>query len=142
MLCEINPQKLNILTATSTDCSEITGPRSNSPARKRPVPGNSGDFVEAVFRPENFRFFPMISGVFLEDPATFPHLSCRIPRDPVAGIIDLGIYVYTNSYSAAKGAARKSQTIIVDGKETTSFKEAGMITSIDGRLHMSYFLFK
>ncbi len=32
-------------------------PRSNSPARKRPVPGNSGDFVEAVLRPENFRIF-------------------------------------------------------------------------------------
>jgi hypothetical protein len=31
------------------------------------------------------------SGVFLEDPMTFLHLSCRIPRDPVAGIIDLGI---------------------------------------------------
>ncbi len=74
MLCEINPQKLNMLTATSTDCSEITGPRSNSPARKRPVPGNSGDFVEAVFRPEIFRIF---SGVFLQD--------------AVARIIDLGI---------------------------------------------------
>ena len=32
-------------------------PRSNSPAWKRPVPGDSGDFVEAVFRSENFRTF-------------------------------------------------------------------------------------
>jgi hypothetical protein len=32
-------------------------PRSNSPARKRPVPDNSGDFIEAVFRSENFRIF-------------------------------------------------------------------------------------
>jgi hypothetical protein len=33
---------------------------------------------------------PAISGVFLQDPVTFPHLSCRIPRNLVAGIIDLG----------------------------------------------------
>ncbi len=32
-------------------------PRSNKPARKPPVPNNSGDFVEAVFRPEIFRIF-------------------------------------------------------------------------------------
>ncbi len=32
-------------------------PRSNSPARKRPVLGNYVDFVEAVFRPEIFRIF-------------------------------------------------------------------------------------
>ncbi len=31
--------------------------RSNNSVRKLPVPGNSGDFVEAVFRPENFRIF-------------------------------------------------------------------------------------
>ncbi len=36
----------------------LQNPRSNSPAWKRPVPGNSGDFVEAVFRPEIFRIFP------------------------------------------------------------------------------------
>jgi hypothetical protein len=41
-------------------------PWSNSPARKRPVPGNSGDFVEAIFRPENFRIF---SNAFLPVPA-------------------------------------------------------------------------
>ncbi|CAF0984041.1 unnamed protein product [Rotaria magnacalcarata] len=39
-------------------------PRSNSPACKRPVPGNSVDFVEAVFRLENF---PVISGQFLPE---------------------------------------------------------------------------
>jgi hypothetical protein len=31
---------------------------------------------------------------------------------------------------------------MVDGKETTGVKQAGMITSIDGRLYMSYFLFR
>ncbi len=30
---------------------------NNNPVRKLPVPGNSGDFVAAVFRPENFRIF-------------------------------------------------------------------------------------
>jgi hypothetical protein len=39
---------------------------------------------------KNFGFFPMISGVFLQNPVTFPHLSCRIPPDLVAGIINLG----------------------------------------------------
>jgi hypothetical protein len=29
----------------------VEGPRSNNPVRKLPVPGNSGDFVGAVFRP-------------------------------------------------------------------------------------------
>jgi hypothetical protein len=37
---------------------------------------------------------PMISGAFLRDPATSPLLSCRIRRDPVAVIIDLGYYYY------------------------------------------------
>jgi hypothetical protein len=80
--------------------------------------------MEAVFRPEIFRFFPMISdrfltkstgicqeftgnksgqfpagilfpfpaisGVFLQDTGTFPHLSCRILREPVAGMFVLG----------------------------------------------------
>ncbi|CAF1388913.1 unnamed protein product [Rotaria magnacalcarata] len=40
--------------------------RSNSPAWKRPVPGSSVDFVEAVFRLENFRIF---SGDFRSIPA-------------------------------------------------------------------------
>jgi hypothetical protein len=65
-------------------------PRSNSPARKRPVPGDSGGFVEAVFRPEYCFHVPAISGAFLQDTLTFPHLSFRILRDPVAAIIDLG----------------------------------------------------
>ncbi len=98
--------------------------RSNNPVQKLPIPGNSGDFVEAVFRPENFRTFSddfrpvpagkhrkltginqknldnvrseycfhvlAISGVFLPDSVTFSNLFCRIPRDPVAGITDLG----------------------------------------------------
>ena len=33
---------------------------------------------------------PAISGAFLWDPVTFPHLSCRIMWDPVAGMFDLG----------------------------------------------------
>jgi hypothetical protein len=46
--------------------------------------------------PDNFEseycfHVPAISGVFLQDPVTFPDLSCRIPRDLVAGIIDLGM---------------------------------------------------
>jgi len=32
--------------------------------------------------------------MFQRFPVTFPHLSCRIPRDPVAGIIDLGIFLH------------------------------------------------
>jgi hypothetical protein len=34
----------------------------------------------------------MISGRFLQDPVTFPHLSFRTLRDLVAEIIDLGLY--------------------------------------------------
>jgi hypothetical protein len=41
------------------------------------------------------------------------------------------MYLDTISYSAAKGVARKSQPIVVDGKQTTSLKQAGMIISID-----------
>jgi hypothetical protein len=33
---------------------------------------------------------PDISRVLLQDPVTFQHLSCKILRDPVAGMIDLG----------------------------------------------------
>jgi hypothetical protein len=43
------------------------------------------------FRPEYCFHVPAISGVSLQDPVTFPHLYCRIPRDPVAEIIDLGM---------------------------------------------------
>ncbi len=35
---------------------------------------------------------PAISGAFLQDPVTFPLLSCRILRDPVAVIFDMGYY--------------------------------------------------
>jgi hypothetical protein len=40
-------------------------------------------------------------------------------------------YIYIISYSAAKGLVTKRQPIMVDGKETTGLKQAGMITSID-----------
>jgi hypothetical protein len=33
-------------------------PRLSYLVWKLPVPGNSGDFVEAISRPENFRIFP------------------------------------------------------------------------------------
>jgi hypothetical protein len=33
---------------------------------------------------------PDISGVALQDPVTFAHVSCKLLRDPVAGTIDLG----------------------------------------------------
>jgi hypothetical protein len=46
-------------------------------------PGNS--------RPEYCFHVPGISRVFLQEPVTFPHLSWKILRDPVAGTIDLGI---------------------------------------------------
>jgi hypothetical protein len=35
---------------------------------------------------------PAIFGAFLQDPVTFPLLSCRILRDPVAVIFDMGIH--------------------------------------------------
>jgi hypothetical protein len=44
-----------------------------------------------IFRPEYCFHVPVISGAFLQNMVTFPHLSCRILRDTVAGIIDLGI---------------------------------------------------
>jgi len=46
---------------------QLQQPPSNSPARKRSVPDNSGDFVEAVFRPEMFRIFSMLSVQFLPE---------------------------------------------------------------------------
>jgi hypothetical protein len=43
------------------------------------------------------------------------------------------LIIYINSYSAAKGIAKglatKREPIIVDGKETTTLKQAGMINS-------------
>ncbi len=69
-------------------------PRSNNPALKRPVPGNSGDFVQAVFRTETCGSF---SSVFLQDTVTFLHLPCRFLWDPVVGIFDLGAHSLSNS---------------------------------------------
>jgi hypothetical protein len=51
--------------------------------------------VEAVFRQQSTGKIRKISGrntasMFQRFPVTFPHLSCRILRDTVAGIIDLG----------------------------------------------------
>jgi hypothetical protein len=42
------------------------------------------------FWPECCFHVPAISDVFLQDTVTFPHLSCRVPRDPVTGIFGLG----------------------------------------------------
>ncbi len=36
---------------------ELELPRSGSTVRKRPAPNNSGDFMEAVFRPKIFWIF-------------------------------------------------------------------------------------
>jgi hypothetical protein len=69
---------------------------------KRPDPMDFWLISEAIFQPElswifsdDFRLeycfhFPGISDVFLLDTVTFQHLSCRILRDPVAEIVDLG----------------------------------------------------
>ena len=43
-----------------------------------------------IFRPEYCFHVPMTYGVFLQDPAFFPSLSCRFLRDLVTGIFDLG----------------------------------------------------
>jgi hypothetical protein len=40
-----------------------------------------------TFRPEYCFHIPAISGSFLQDPVTFPHLSCRIQPDPVTGVL-------------------------------------------------------
>ncbi len=45
-------------------------------------------------RPEYCLHVPAISRVFLHDPVTFPHLFCKILRDPMAGTIDLGNCIY------------------------------------------------
>jgi hypothetical protein len=64
----------------------------------RLLPESTGSWRESAgknpgnFRPEYFFHVPAISGVVLQDPVTFPNLSCRIPRDLVPGIIDLGSY--------------------------------------------------
>ena len=43
-----------------------------------------------IFRPEYGFHVPVTSGVFLQDPAFFPSLSCRFLRHPVTRIFDLG----------------------------------------------------
>ena len=50
-----------------------------------------------IFRPESCFYVPMISGVFLQDPAFFPSLSCRFLRDMVTRIFDLGL-IKTDCY--------------------------------------------
>jgi hypothetical protein len=65
----------------------------------RPVPAGKNRKLIGIHRKKSNKFpvgillpLPAISGAFLQDPATFPLLSCRILRDPVAVIFDLGIY--------------------------------------------------
>jgi hypothetical protein len=65
-------------------------PRSNNPVRKLPVPANSGDFVEAVFRPVNLRIFSIdfwpvpagkhrnLTGIHRKKSGQFPVFFCRI----------------------------------------------------------------
>ena len=43
-----------------------------------------------IFRPEYGFHVPVTSGVFLQDPAFLPSISCRFLRNPVTGIFDLG----------------------------------------------------
>jgi len=62
-------------------------PRSNNLGRKRPVPGNSSDFVEAVFQAEVFWIFP---DGFRPVPAGYGEFTVSFMHDPVAGIFDLG----------------------------------------------------
>jgi len=47
----------------------------------------SGRFSVGILLP-----LPSISDVFQQDPVPFSHLSCRILRDPVVEIFDLGLY--------------------------------------------------
>jgi hypothetical protein len=60
---------------------------------------STGSWQESVgknpdnFRPEYCFYVLAISSIFLLDTVTFPHLSWRISRDPLAGIIDLGSIV-------------------------------------------------
>jgi hypothetical protein len=44
------------------------------------------------FRPEYCFHVPVMSSVFLQDTVTFTHLSCRILRNPVSGIIEMGVF--------------------------------------------------
>jgi hypothetical protein len=63
----------------------------------RPVPAGKRRKLTGIHRKKSNKFLveillplPAISGAFLQDPATFPLLSCRILRDPVAVIFDQG----------------------------------------------------
>jgi hypothetical protein len=62
------------------------------------LPESTGNWQEFTgknpknFRPEYCFHFRGISGAFPRDTVTFPHLSCRIPQDMVAGIFVLGTY--------------------------------------------------
>jgi hypothetical protein len=59
-------------------------------------PENTGSLQESIrknlsnFWPKYCFHVSAISGGFLKDTVNFPHLSCRVLRDPVAGIFDLG----------------------------------------------------
>jgi hypothetical protein len=60
-----------------------------------PVPAgkhrkNSNKFPAGILLP-----LPGISGAFLQDPVSFPLLSCRTLRDPVAVIFELGTNVHS-----------------------------------------------
>jgi hypothetical protein len=63
----------------------------------RPVPAGKHRKFTGIHRKKSNKFpvgilllLPAISGAFLQDPVTFPLLFCRILRDPVAVIFDMG----------------------------------------------------
>ena len=62
----------------------------------RSLPESAGKWSECIgknpeiFRPEYCFHVPVTSGVFLQDPAFFPPLSCRFLRNLVTEIFDLG----------------------------------------------------
>jgi len=63
----------------------------------RPVPAGEYGKLTGIHWKKSNKFpvgilppLPAISVAFLQDPVTFPLLSCRILRDPVAVIFDMG----------------------------------------------------
>jgi hypothetical protein len=84
--------------------------------------------VEAGIRRKKSRQFPAgislpCSGVFPQDPVTFPHLSCRIPRDQVPGIIDLG--------SAKEGQSTGTlNSLVFHTNSTVDFGFAGIFDTV------------
>ena len=67
----------------------------------RPVPAGKHGKLTGIHRKKSNKFpvgillpLPAISVAFLQDPVTFPLLSCRILRDPVAVIFDMGAVIY------------------------------------------------